>query len=344
MNGARRQPLPGGRWWFEHGPIGCVIGADAAAGAPTVVAAALDAAWGRFQSVLDELVAELPLLRADLSAPGALCAMPRGAVARRMVNACRPHAEQGRFITAMAAVAGSVAQELIGFFERPGIRRAYVNNGGDIALHLADAEHFDVGVVVNPAGDSVCNRAADAAAWAGAESGEDAGRGPAPDGQFRVHADSGVRGIATSGWRGRSLSFGIADSVTVLAASAAQADAAATLIANAVTLDDPRILRASACTLRDDTDLGERLVTIGVPRLEPHRAALALAGGATFARALLVAGEIQAAALCLQGQVRRVGDPARAGPILRPAAPALNRPPAWARATRGAARPACTGA
>ena len=45
-----------------------------------------------------------------------------------------------------------------------------------------------------------------------------------------------MRGIATSGWRGRSFSLGIADAVTVLAATAAEADAAATMIANAVDL------------------------------------------------------------------------------------------------------------
>jgi uncharacterized protein len=333
MNGAQRQPLPGGRWWFEHGPIRCVVGADGDAG---VVAPAVDAAWGRFQTVLAELVAELPLLRADLSVPGAFDALPRAPIARRMVDACRPHAVQGRFITAMAAVAGSVAQELIACFERPGIRRAYVNNGGDIALHLADGEHFDVGLVVDPARGYEPGR------------GQMDGNGPGLeraqahdlDGRFRIHAHSGVRGVATSGWRGRSFSFGIADSVTVLATGAAQADAAATLIANAVSLDDPRIRRAPANQLRDDTDLGARLVTVGVPELEPHRAALALAGGATFARALLVAGRIHAAALCLQGQLRRIGDPARAGPILRPARPVPNQPPAWASAARpsGAAR------
>lgn len=336
MNGPWRQPLPGGRWWFEHGPIRCVLGADgsdrsgdgeAAAGAPAV---AFEAAWQRFQTVLAELVAELPPLRADLSAPGALDIAPQGAIARRMVAACRPHAERGRFITAMAAVAGSVAQELITCFERPGIRRAYVNNGGDIALHLANGEQFDVGVVVDPS------------TWSGLGHDDDpsldGARPQGVDGFFRVHADSGVRGIATSGWRGRSLSFGIADSVTVLAATAAQADAAATLIANAVNLDDERIQRAPANELRDDTDLGERRVTVGVPTLEPHRVALALAGGAACARGLLVAGRIRAAALTLQGQSRRVGDPGCAGPILRAVPSAPNRPRRWLPPAETAAR------
>ena len=45
-----------------------------------------------------------------------------------------------------------------------------------------------------------------------------------------------MRGVATSGWRGRSFSLGIADAVTVLARTGAAADAAATIIANAVDL------------------------------------------------------------------------------------------------------------
>ncbi len=317
MNGATRQPLSGGRWLYEHGPIHCVIGAD---GTASAVDAALDAAWVRFQTVLTELVAELPMLRADLSAAEGQPATPRGRVAQRMVNACRPHAEQGRFITAMAAVAGSVAQELIAAFERPDVRRAYVNNGGDIALHLAPGESYDVGVIVDPT------------------------RVQGLDGHLRIHAASGVRGVATSGWRGRSFSLGIADSVTVLAADAAQADAAATLIANAVNLDDPFIQRLPANQLRDDTDLGARLVTVAVPTLAPHRAALALAGGATLARALLVTGQIHAAVLCLQGQLRRVGDPGRDAPILRPARPVTNRPPAWIAAPLRLPRPVFTGA
>ena len=43
-----------------------------------------------------------------------------------------------------------------------------------------------------------------------------------------IGADQPVGGIATSGWRGRSQSLGIADAVTVLADTAARADAAAT--------------------------------------------------------------------------------------------------------------------
>ena len=81
--------------------------------------------------------------------------------------------------------------------------------------------------------------------------------------------DDPVRGIATSGWRGRSFSLGIADAVTVVARTAAMADAAATMVANAVDLAHPGIRRRPACDLHCDSDLGQRLVTVAVPVLTP---------------------------------------------------------------------------
>ncbi len=289
MSGAVRRRLDGDRWHFQHGPIDCIVLAEGEAGA---VARCIERAWERFGGVLDELVAELPLLRTDLASAAGAAVTPRGPVARRMVAACRAQASDGRFITAMAAVAGSVAEELIVAFDAPGIVRACVNDGGDIALHLAPGAAFDVGLFTDPAHGLARL---------------------APDGRFRVDAASPVRGIATSGWRGRSLSLGIADAVTVLAATASAADAAATLIANAVDLDDPRIVRRPARAVRDDSDLGDRLVTCAVPVLEASAIARALAAGAGAARAAIADGCIIAAVLSLQGRFAVVeGDPAPA--------------------------------
>ena len=67
-----------------------------------------------------------------------------GTVARRMWQACAPWADQ-TYITPMAAVAGSVAQELLACYARAGVARAWVNNGGDIALHLAPGQSVRVG-------------------------------------------------------------------------------------------------------------------------------------------------------------------------------------------------------
>lgn len=287
MSGAARAALGDGRWHFQHGPIDLVIAAE---GEPGAVAAAHAAAWARFQPLLAELVAELPLLRRPLQpdAPPPL----QGAVARRMAQACLPFA--GRiFITPMAAVAGAVAQEIVATYLRPGITRAWVNNGGDIALHLAD----DAAVTVGLYSDLARFDAAAAARTV-------AGQGTV-DGRFTVHASGPVRGVATSGWRGRSFSRGIADSVTVLAATAAQADAAATVIANAVNMDHPAIQRRPACTQRDDSDLGEILVTTDVPDLPADVVRQALANGLRCARALQRQGLIIQAALVCQGSLAR---------------------------------------
>ena len=297
MNPALRAPLPGGRWHFQHGPIDIVIGAD---GEPAAVAAALAAAWARFETVLAELVAELPLLRQPVAAspsdPAGAAANPlRGVIARRMWAACAPlRAEAQGFITPMAAVAGAVAQELIDHFNRPGVQRAWVNNGGDIALHLAPGSQASVGLLAD-----LSRFDAEAALRTAA------GR-LRTDAGFTVHAACPVRGVATRGWRGRSHSRGIADSVTVLAASAALADAAATVIANAVDVDDAAIRRRPASSLRDDSDLGERLVTVAVPPLAAAQVQHALRRGHAVAQRLQARGLVHAALLVCQGSLARV--------------------------------------
>lgn len=272
---AQRRPLPRQRWHFQHGPIDIVIGAD---GDPRALDEAHEAAWRRFTTVLDELVAELPQLRQPVAGNCPL----RGAIARRMWQACHPYC--GGFITPMAAVAGAVAQELVACYERPGIQRAWINNGGDIALHLAEGESLRIGLFADLARFDA----------------HDATLPLRTDGDFSVHAGLPVRGVATSGWRGRSFSLGIADSVTVLARTAAQADAAATVIANAVDIADPRIERRPASSIQDDSDLGEMLVTFNVPRLGEADVRRALRAGYRRARELQAADLIFSAVLVCQ--------------------------------------------
>jgi ApbE superfamily uncharacterized protein (UPF0280 family) len=166
------------------------------------------------------------------------------------------------------------------------LARAYVNNGGDIALHLAPRETFSIGMIDRPDQPSLVGRAT-------------------------IHAADRVRGVATSGWRGRSFSLGAADAVTVLAASAALADAAATLIANAVDLPGhPAIRRTPASDLDPQSDLGERRVTVAVGPLTPGEIERALASGAAEAELWRDLGLIEAAALRLGERTRLVGAPA----------------------------------
>jgi ApbE superfamily uncharacterized protein (UPF0280 family) len=200
-----------------------------------------------------------------------------------MAAAVAPYGEW-TFITPMAAVAGAVAEEMLGAMtSAASLSRAYVNDGGDIALHLEPGEHFVVGMVERPDRQSLFGTAT-------------------------LDGTQPVRGVATSGWRGRSFSLGIADAVTVLADRAAIADAAATIIANAVDLPDhSSVTRVSARDLAPDSDLGDRLVTQAVGELSPEEIAAALDEGVTVAHRLLSDGPIRAAALLLRGETRLIG-------------------------------------
>lgn len=265
----------GRRLHLHHGPIDLIIEAT---GAREAVQAAYDRAETAFPEVLPRLVADLAVLRKPLgdALPDVACP-----VSQAMVAACWPY--RAVFITPMAAVAGAVADHMMGILVKgDDLDRAYVNNGGDIALHLTGHERFDIGVVADP-------RRADLF------------------GRLSVHADQPVRGLATSGWRGRSFSLGIADAVTVLATTSAQADAAATIIANAVTVDHHAIHRVPANSLTEDNELGDLLVTVAVGSL-PHAAvAEALDRGADMATRLVEAGQIFGAVLILGTDQRVIG-------------------------------------
>jgi ApbE superfamily uncharacterized protein (UPF0280 family) len=268
--------LPDGkRLHLQDGPIDLIVGAD---GEAEQVARAYDVARIRFSTILDELCTELPLLRQPARV------QPQGQVARRMWRATADLARE-TFITPMAAVAGAVAEEVLyAMVTVATLERAHVNNSGDIAIHLGPWTDYDVGLVDRPENPSLFSRA-------------------------HIDWTDAVRGIATSGWRGRSFSLGIADAVTVLAVTASSADAAATLIANAVDLPGhPAILRIPANELQPDSDLGTRLVTRDVGPLSAADVAAALDRGSAFAQGLVTNGTIIACALHLAGDTRTVGD------------------------------------
>ncbi len=258
--------LPDGRLHLHHGPMDLILQAWGDAGQ---VQAAHARAWTRFAPLLDELVAELAALRSADDLPVS------GPVARAMAGAVRPF--RPTFITPMAAVAGAAADEILGCLALPGITRAYVNNGGDIALHLTEGQSLTTAIAARPG---------------------------LPDRVTIRHSDP-VRGIATSGWRGRSFSRGIADAVTVLAPTAAMADAAATIIANAVDLPGhPAIIRRPAREIKADSDLGPIPVTTAVGPLTCSETAAALGAGAATTGNLLKRGLVSGAALFLLGEVR----------------------------------------
>ncbi|MFV2091633.1 MAG: UPF0280 family protein [Hyphomicrobiales bacterium] len=265
-----------GRLRLRHGPIELIIEAFGATAART---GALDAATRRFETILDELVAELPMLRRRCP-PGGLGLS--GTVARRMAKAVQHFARQ-HFITPMAAVAGAVADEIALVMAPHECEKFYVNNGGDIAFGLTPNAQLTAAMVAVP-------HQARAA------------------GTVTLTAANPARGLATSGRHGRSLSLGIADAVTVLAENAALADAAATLIANRVDLPGhPAVRRQPASQLDPDSDLGAQPVTVDVGQLTLAESQQALAHGLFLAQDFCRAGHIVGAALMLNREIRLCG-------------------------------------
>lgn len=258
--------LPQGqRLHLQHGPSDLIVYAEGDR------ACAYDAAIARFETIIAEVVAELPALRTQVSSS---TTTPQGAVARRMHDAAMAF-YSGQYLTRMAGVAGAIADEvLLAMMNAARLDRAYVNNGGDIALHLAPGQSFRSAIK--------------------AYDGRDLG-------QIEIAAQDKVGGIATSGRHGRSLSMGIADSVTVLSRCAAQADVAATLIANAVDIaDHSAITRRPAQDVVDDSDLGHLPVVTDCGPLDMTACSAALANGQRLAERLQGQGLIAGAGLFLQ--------------------------------------------
>ena len=273
--------LADGRLHLQHGPIDCLCRAE---GPAEEIRRAYAQAVAAFPAILPALCAELALLRTKLPAP-----LPTAAVARAMHRACLPYA--ARFITPMAAVAGAVADHVLAALIRGRhLGRAFVDNGGDIAFHLAPGERLQCGMVTDLAA-------------------------PAIDAILLLDAAAPGRGVATSGRAckgrgGRSFSLGIADAVTVLAPTAAEADAAATVIANAVDLPGhPSIVRRPAAAIDPDSDLGTIAVTWSVGPLAAEDIDRALAAGRRLAEHWVREGRILAAALALRGRMMVTGTP-----------------------------------
>ena len=263
----------GRRLHLQHGPIDLIIEAY---GEGVEVATAYEQAISSFKHILSDLVGELDLLRqcARLDHP------PLGAVAKLMWRATNSKSIE-EFVTPMAAVAGAVSDYVLAAMcEGRSLQRAYVNNGGDIAIHLGAKETFHIALCTNAARMSM-------------------------SGAITISAVDGVGGVATSGWEGRSQSLGIADAVTVLAEDAASADSAATLIANAVDLKNSnKVERQSAREINPESDLGERKVTISVAPLTGVEVEEAIYPGLAVARRMIGHNQIKAAFIYLQGMAR----------------------------------------
>jgi hypothetical protein len=270
--------LSGNRLHLQHGPINLVI---KAIGDAKSVQHAYAFAAQRMEGMLQGLVDNLSLLRSPLY----IIDNRRidDATSQHMISTVRQYRDY--FITPMAAVAGAVADEVLAAMKNvDGLDSVFVNNGGDIALHLEPGQKMNIGIVPSLSTAQL-------------------------NASVEITSEDGICGIATSGWNGHSMSLGIADAVTVLAKNAAIADTVATLIANEVDCDAKCVDRARALDIDPDSDLGERLVTMNVGALQKQAIDNALDRGAKFTRTLIKEPELYGVFISLQGHSRTIGWP-----------------------------------
>ena len=149
-------------------------------------------------------------------------------------------------LTPMAAVAGTIADAVANWLFEREATKVIVDNGGDIAVRLAEGESVTVGVRPRVTSRHISQE---------------------------INLDSGrsAWGVTTSGVGGRSLTRGIASAVTVLSTKASLADAAATDIANACFVKDDRIIQLPAEKIDPTSDLKDIPVTTEVGPLSSEK-------------------------------------------------------------------------
>lgn len=262
--------LAEGRVLLDYGPLTIFIEARKG-GAPCREAAARAA--GQAVTLLEELVPFLPVVRSP--ARQVDCRPLYPPVVNAMIAAARatgdPH------LTPLAAVAGTIARFCAQKAQEEGADWVVVNNGGDIALVVPPDGRIKVGVWEDLAGTKISHL-------------------------VEVTRASGIGGIATSGFGGRSFTLGIAGAATVLAGDAGTADACATVLGNAVNVDHPNIVRVPAASLDPGTDIPTLWVTKEVGFLPPEAVESALQNGLAKAREFYERGLIRGAIVNLRGR------------------------------------------
>lgn len=205
---------------------------------------------------------------------------------KKMVNSVRMLNEPD--FTPLAAVAGTVSDLAVEEISKYGSDFAMANNGGDIAWKVSEKGRKSIRAALI-SDIKIGNKTH----------------------SLEIKSFREIRGIATSGMGGRSLTRGIASAVTVLAENSSMADAAATSIANACICDDPAIIQCLAEELDYGTDIKGLLVTKSVANLKEESVSAAILSGKKRAEDLIGCGMIQGAVIFVSGEmaVVRGSDP-----------------------------------
>lgn len=253
----------------ENGPLHLVIRAYSGSGLDHEMAVA--ASHYAF-TCLEGVAGELPLLRQQHRE---LQLTPKHKISRAMLESVRAVGDAD--LTPMAAVAGSIADEVANWLMEKGATRAIVDNGGDIAIRLSPGERMTVGLRPTIESQKITH-------------------------VIRLNSNSTTWGVNTSGLGGRSLTRGIASAVTAFGSTSSLADAAATAIANACFSQHKNILQVPARQIDSNSDLGEMLVTVSVQGLPEQIVAKALENGLQKASLVQQQGLIQGALIVIGDQ------------------------------------------
>lgn len=258
----------------DHGPITMTI--NAKGDNKPLTEAAVKAAKNVIQN-FEELIPFLKVARSTMVEIKKLDSCDYPQILNRMIESVNQLNEDD--FTPMASVAGTLSDLAKEEALRYKADFAIVNNGGDISFQTSPINStIKVGVISDLSKGKVTH-------------------------SLNINGKSGISGIATSGWGGRSLTKGVASAVTVLARNTSYADAAATAIANATNCDDIAIERCLAEELDYDTDIKGSTVTRKIGKLSKDNIITAINLGKKRSKELYDKDMIMGAIIFVQGEM-----------------------------------------
>ena len=263
--------------YIDHGPVSMTLEARKN-GCPFLEAAIVGAEAAL--AVFDDFTKYIDFLRKPV---GVITSIPKNTpkTVRKITETVKLLGE-GDF-TSLAAVAGTTSDFAVEAMAAYGADYAIANNGGDIAWHISPGQKnfLNIGLISKIHSGKISHT-------------------------LKIKKLSEVKGLATSGMGGRSLTRGIASAVTALAADSSKADAAATAIANACYCYDPAIVQCKAEEIDYDTDIPGLSVTKSIGTLSEKSAAIAASSGEKRAEQLIHKGMIFGAVIFVANEIRVV--------------------------------------
>jgi len=251
----------GKRLHLQNGPLNLILQAF---GPPSEVGRAYDAAIERARALVFELAEDVPRLQGGLT--------PNTAVGRRASAAC---AEVTGALGPVTAVTGAVADEVLAALVQGGpLDRAFVNNRGCLAFHLAE-------------GQSITPLAMD---WA---------EFPRQEAKLPIRSEVRTRALVCAGWRFDGMAFGYVDRIYTAAPSSAVAEAAlGSICARMVPATGAQSVPATI--IMPESVLGDLAVYPSRQDISGDEAAVLIAQGGEMADALFAAGTVTFAVMELK--------------------------------------------